>query len=108
MRVVAANKVLLTKGETLSLHGVVLDSEHRVVGFSPLVDATVERPFVEFFCGLITPAIPSYNPSQTSLRPLNEYPFEPLAVGYQGELWLWTDLNLQTLIPTTQTSYRVL
>lgn len=107
MRIVAANKILLRSGETLVNHAIVLDSEQRVVGFTPLVSATVERPFVEFFCGLITPAIPSFA-DVSSLKSLQEYPFEPLEIGYQGQLWLWTDVDLNTLIPYPNASYRVL
>lgn len=108
MRVVAANKILLAKGETLTHHAIVLDSEHRVVGLVPLVDATVERPFVEFFCGLITTAIPTFSLQPTSLKSLDEYPFSPLVLGYHGEIWLWQGVDYATLIPSSSASYRVL
>lgn len=108
MRLIAANKILLAKGEMLTNHAIVLDSEHRVVGFVPLVDATVERPFVEFFCGLITPAIPSWGESPSLLKSLQDYPFTSLAVGYAGELWLWKDLDPQTMVPTSKSSFSVI
>lgn len=104
MRIISANKLLLSKNQTLVAHAIVLDDHGVVADIVPMTEDVYERPFVLFYSGLVTPPVHEWQQGKS----LSEVVGEPISKGYSGELWLWQGVDYDTLIPSDSASYRVL
>ncbi|MDO4190346.1 MAG: hypothetical protein Q4D14_01485 [Bacteroidales bacterium] len=121
MQIIATNKILLSSWHHVVNMALVLNDAQTVVDIIPLVKSTVEQSFVIFYSGVITAPVDALR-TMLVAKPGNQYMLKEmkqkfclcdfelpmLSVGYSGELWLWQDIDANTLIPSNLTTVKII